>query len=277
MDDRWPFVCPHCASPLVQEERTLRCARGHCFDLAREGYVNLLPANRKHSAQPGDDKEMTAARTRFLDGGWYQPLRDALARRTAAEGEGPLTVVDAGCGEGYYTAGIAQALREAGRQAVVAGVDLSRSALRRAARRGEGCRFAVASVYHLPLADGAAQVLVDCFSPLALEEFRRVLAPGGLFLYVVPARDHLWQLKEVLYPTPYPNPQEDIPYGGFAYEAVEEVDSWMDLGDNQTIRDLFTMTPYRWRTPRQGMERLAQLEGLRVKAAFRIHVFRRQG
>ena len=177
----------------------------------------------------------------------------------------------------HYGAGRLLLRLRRGRKAVVAGVDLSRSALRRAARRGEGCRFAVASVYHLPLADGAAQVLVDCFSPLALEEFRRVLAPGGLFLYVVPARDHLWQLKEVLYPTPYPNPQEDIPYGGFAYEAVEEVDSWMDLGDNQTIRDLFTMTPYRWRTPRQGMERLAQLEGLRVKAAFRIHVFRRQG
>ncbi len=94
------FTCPICGAPLDRTDRTYRCPGGHSYDIAREGYVHLLPANRKHSADPGDDRDMTAARTRFLDGGWYAPLRDALCRLALAHtGDSP-AVLDAGCGEG---------------------------------------------------------------------------------------------------------------------------------------------------------------------------------
>ena len=183
------FRCPVCGAPLERESGAYRCPNRHSYDLAREGYTYLLPPNQTHSAAPGDDKEMSAARR--------------------------------------------------------------------------------------ALADGAVDQLLDCFSPLALEEFRRVLSPGGTFLYVVPAADHLWQLKEVLYDHPYPNEEKETPYAGFAYETIVPVDADITLPCGEDIQNLFRMTPYCWKTPKSGVERLAQLTELTVRTAFRIHVFRK--
>ena len=173
------FLCPICAAPLTREGQAYRCPNRHSYDVAREGYVHLLPANQKHSKHPGDDREMAAARTRFLDGGWYAPLRDALCALAAERLAPGGALLDAGCGEGYYTQGIFSALQNAGKSCSLAGVDLSKAALKKAARRVPGAEFAVASVYRLPVGDGAVDLLLDCFAPLALEEYRRVLRPGG--------------------------------------------------------------------------------------------------
>lgn len=270
------FRCPLCASPLTRTDRTYTCPKGHSFDRAREGYVHLLPANQKHAKDPGDDKEMAAARNRFLSGGWYAPLREALCRLALTYTPAGASVLDAGCGEGYYTAGVYAALSETGQVGQMAGVDLSKPSLRWAARREKAVEFAVASVYHLPVADASVDLLLNCFSPLALDEFRRVLRPGGVYLYVVPAARHLWELKEVLYDRPYLNKEEDIPYEGFSYLEVVPVETVLELPDRDTIRDLFSMTPYRWKTPKAGAARLEELDHLRVTAAFRVHVFRRE-
>lgn len=265
------FCCPICNSPLVRGERVYSCPNRHSYDIAKEGYVNLLPANKKHAKDPGDDKEMVAARTRFLDGGHYAPLREALAALVSERS--PKAVLDSGCGEGYYTAGICQALREKHSNVRMAGVDLSRSALKKAARREKAAEFAVASVYHLPIADHSVDLLLNCFSPLALEEFRRALRPEGTFLYVVPGAGHLWELKQVLYEKPYENEEAESVYDGFEYERIVPVDFTMKL-DAPALQDLFRMTPYCWKTPREGVERLNALEGLDVTASFRVHVFR---
>ena len=271
------FLCPICGAPLLREGGVYRCAGGHSYDVAREGYVHLLPANRKHSRQPGDDRDMVAARSRFLGGGWYRHLLDALqelALRYAGGKE--IVFLDAGCGEGYYTAGVAEALEAAGRTVRSAGVDLSKFALKKAARRSPETEFAVASVYHLPIADAAADLLLDCFAPLAAEEYRRVVQPGGVFLYVVPAPHHLMEMKNVLYEAPYENPDQQVAYEGFSYLEVIPAERTLRLEDSQAIRDLLGMTPYAWKTPQAGLERLAALEALTVTAAFRIHVFRRE-
>lgn len=269
------FTCPICAAPLAREGKVYRCPNGHSYDVAREGYVHLLPANKKHSANPGDDKEMAAARTRFLDGGWYAPLRDALCQ-LAVRYTGPeAAVLDAGCGEGYYTNGIFTALQNAGKSVFLAGVDLSKAALKKAARRTPEAEFAVASVYHLPAADHSADLLVDCFAPLALDEYRRVLKPGGVFLYVVPAARHLMEMKAVLYDHPYENPEEAVAYDGFDYLDIVPVERVMHLG-RDALMDLFRMTPYTWKTPKAGVERLGGLAALDVTAAFRIHIFRKK-
>jgi len=270
------FICPLCAAPLQREEGRYFCPNRHSFDCAREGYVHLLPANRKHSKEPGDDKAMTAARTRFLDGDWYAHLRAALCDLVLEHLPREGTLVDAGCGEGYYTAGIAAALEQAGKEAQIAGVDLSKFTLKKAAKRTKAAEFAVASVYHLPIGDDAADVLLDCFSPLAIDEYRRVLKKGGVFLYVVPAAEHLYEMKEVLYDAPYPNAEEDIPYEGFASLGVVSVSKEIHLTDSETIMALFGMTPYAWKTPKEGVERLRQRSELTVTAAFRIHVFRKE-
>ncbi len=267
------FRCPICETPLERVERAYVCLARHSYDIAKEGYVNLLPANKKHAKDPGDDKEMAAARTRFLDGGHYAPLRQELCR--LAMERKPLVLLDSGCGEGYYTAGVCAALKQAGIDTCCAGVDLSRSALKKAARREKEAEFAVASVYHLPVADNSVDLLLNCFSPLALEEFCRVLRPGGTYLYVVPGAKHLWELKQVLYDRPYENAEEETLYEGFEYESVVPLEFTMEL-DNAALQDLFRMTPYYWKTPKTGAQRLAALEHLAVTAAFRIHVFRRK-
>ena len=269
------FCCPLCGGPLVRGEKSYRCPQGHSFDISKEGYVHLLPVNRMHSKAPGDDKGMAAARNRFLSGDHYAPLREALCALALESTQGAVTAVDSGCGEGYYTAGLHQAFQEAGRELTLAGVDISKFSLRWAAKRVKEAEFAVASAYHLPLGDSCADLLVNCFSPLALEEFRRVLKPGGIFLYVVPAADHLWELKEVLYDRPYRNEETETPYEGFSYREIRPVEAMLHLNSQQEIHDLFQMTPYYWKTPKEGGERLSRLEQLEVRASFRIHVFQK--
>ena len=266
------FRCPICGAPLTREGRTYTCPNRHCYDVAREGYVHLLPANQKHSANHGDDKAMIAARPAFLDGDYYAPLRETLCTVVSAHGGQNPKILDVGCGEGYYTQGLSQLPG-----VEIAGVDLSKAGLKKAARRVNEGEFAVASVYHLPVADEAVDVVVDCFAPLALEEYRRVLAPGGLFVYVVPAPQHLMEMKAVLYDTPYPNPEERVEYEGFSYVDILPVTTTFTLPDQASIQALFGMTPYAWKTPRAGVERLEQLEQLTVTADFRVHVFRREG
>lgn len=272
------FTCPLCGQPLTREGRSLRCPERHSFDLAKEGYVNLLPVQHKHSAAPGDDRGMAAARRAFLEGGYYAPLRRALCELAVTHCSEPEPrVLDSGCGEGYYTAGVYQALAGAGYRPRMAGIDISKVILKAAARRTPEVEFAVASAYHLPLADESVDLLIDCFSPLALEEFSRVLRPGGCFFYVVPAARHLWEMKAVLYDRPYPNEEKETPYPGFAYETIMSVDFRFTLSSQEEIHALFQMTPYYWKTPRAGAERLAALDTLELQAAFRIHVFRREG
>ena len=271
------FHCPLCEKPLRREEHACRCPAGHSFDIAREGYTYLLPANRKHSAAPGDDREMAAARRDFLSRGYYEPLLNTLCSEILPRcGDAP-TLLDSGCGEGYYTAGIYQALQAAGKQPRMAGIDISKFILRSAAKRERGVEFAVASAYRLPLADASVDVLLNCFSPLAIEEFRRVLRPGGHFLYVVPGAEHLWEMKAILYDRPYPNEERETPYEGFTYEAIVPVDETITLQNREDIRNLFRMTPYAWKTPREGKERLAARETLTTRISFRIHIFRREG
>ena len=269
------FRCPTCGAALTRGERAYTCPGRHSYDIAKEGYTYLLPPNQKHSAAPGDDKIMAAARRDFLSKEYYRPLLNTLCCQILAHsGESPV-ILDTGCGEGYYTAGIYNALLAAGKTPRMAGIDISKFILRSAAKREKAIEFAVASSYHLPVADESVDILLNCFSPLALEEFRRVLKPGGTFLYVVPAAEHLWEMKQVLYDNPYPNEEKETPYEGFAYESIVPVEGVITLENQQDIQSLFGMTPYAWKTPKAGKDRLAALDTLTTRIAFRIHIFQK--
>ena len=269
------FLCPVCGAPLAREESRYHCPGNHSYDISAAGYVHLLPANKKNSLLPGDDKNMAAARNRFLNGNWYQPLRDEMARLAVEYLPEEGVLFDSGCGEGYYTAGVKAALEAAGKRPRVYGIDISKFSLRWAAKRDKRIEFAVASAFHLPVPDQSVDFLVNCFSPMAREEFCRILKPGGCYLYVVPAPKHLWELKAAVYDTPYENEEQMIPYEGFRYVEVRRVDSRISLPDSQSIRDLFGMTPYLWKTPKSGLERLNALERLETQISFDLHLFRR--
>ena len=265
------FICPICRQPLERAERTCRCANGHSFDLAKEGYVNLLPANQQHSSAPGDDKAMVNARTQFLSGGWYEPLRDQMRRLTEAFLPENGALLDAGCGEGYYTEALSTVAAK--REGAAAGIDLSKAAVKRAAKRCRCAEIAVASVYHMPFSDQTVELLTDCFAPLAIDEFSRILKPGGFFLYVVPGRKHLWEMKEILYEHPYENEEKTVEYEGFHLLEEVPLEFRCNLRKQEDIAALFHMTPYAWKTPREGMERLLCLQELDITAQFRILVF----
>ena len=267
------FRCPVCGGILERTDKQYVCLNGHSFDIAKEGYVNLLPANFQHSKTPGDDKEMISARTRFLEGGWYGPLRIELCKLIKELAPPSPVLLDAGCGEGWYTQAMAGTVAALGGR--TAGIDLSKPAVKKAAKRCPGAELAVGTLYHLPMGDGTADVLVNCFSPLAADEFGRVLRPGGLFLYVVPGPRHLWELKEVLYDTPYENEEKREEYPGFRYRDIVPVETTFTLPAKQDIQDLFSMTPYYWKTPKAGAERLARLDRLTVTGQFRVHILER--
>ena len=269
------FRCPLCAAALTREEKRKPCPTGHSFDRAAAGYVHLLPANKMHSKDPGDDKGMATARNRFLSGDYYAPLRDTLAELACAYAPEHVRILDAGCGEGYYSAAVFQALDRAGKAPMLAGIDLSKHALRRAAKREKAAEFAVASVYALPVADEAVHLLLNCFSPFAQEEFLRVLRPGGRLIYAVPGAEHLFQMKAVLYEKPYKNPVQEVEYPGFEAIGEREVSGSITVPAGQ-LEALFAMTPYYWKTPRDGAARLAALPELTTDISFRFLVFEKK-
>ncbi len=269
------FICPICGGKLEKGEKGYVCSEGHGFDLASEGYVHLLPANRKHSKLPGDDKNMVRARNRFLSGGYYEPLRQTLAALALELAPDKPVILDSGCGEGWYTEGIYHAFENEGKAPLVAGIDISKEAVRLAAKRLKSAEFAVASAYHLPLADECADFILNCFSPLCVSEFLRVLKTGGIFVYVVPAPRHLWELKCAVYDKPYENERVSADYEGFELIKTVTVDGSIALPDRQTISDLFTMTPYFWKTPKEGSARLEKLERLETEISFDIYIYRK--
>ncbi|MBR5310846.1 MAG: methyltransferase domain-containing protein [Oscillospiraceae bacterium] len=270
------FRCPLCGGDFIKEGRTLKCEHGHSFDISAEGYTHLLPANKMNSKIPGDSKEMAASRSAFLDGGYYEPLRTAVTETVLelAKTEEP-AVLDCGCGEGYYTAGVAKELINRIPKAKIAGFDISRPSVKRAAKRTKEVEFAVASVFDIPVADASFDILLNIFSPLSISEYSRVLKSRGYYIYVVPAARHLWQLKAAIYDTPYENKEEDIPYEGFEHIETKRVRYETEIRTKEDIFSLFQMTPYYWKTSAKGAEKLSKLDSLKTEVAFDIHIYRK--
>lgn len=185
------LACPQCGADLAREAGALRCASGHSFDIARQGYVSMLPAGGR--AQAGDTAAMVQARADFLAAGHYAGLAGEVAGAAAAvlTGTPPGCVVDVGAGTGYY---LAAALDQLPGRAGVA-LDLSKFALRRAARAHERIGAVAGDVWRrLPVADRAAAVVLNVFAPRGGAEFRRVLHPAGRLIVVTPNPEHLSEL-----------------------------------------------------------------------------------
>lgn len=273
-----PLCCPKCGLPLKREGNGCRCAQGHQYDFAKSGYVNLLLANGKHSLQPGDDKRMVLARRRFLEKGFYEPFANAVCQKALErlDAQSPV-IVDAGCGEGYYTGKLARALFSQEKTPVMAGIDISKIAADQAAKAHKEPRFAVGSVFHLPVLDASCNLAVNLFAPLCEAEILRVLKPGGLFLLGVPDQRHLWQLKQAVYEEPYENQLKDSFLPGFSLLEDYPVKDWLLLDNNEDIQNLFQMTPYYYKTSRRDQERLERLEVLKTQVQFRIFIYQKQG
>lgn len=261
------FVCPLDGLPLRREENSLRCEEKHTFDLAREGYCNLLPVQNKASANPGDSKEMVAARKRFLDAGFYQPIAEKVA--SLAKGE---RVVDAGCGEGYYLDFIS---RQCAGEFI--GYDISKFAVQSAAKRNRALSWAVASNKQPPLAAGTVDLLLSLFGFPIWESFRRMQSAGGALVIVDPAPEHLRELREVIYPEVKETAVASIAGAeavGYQLERTEQLEFPLALTSQAQIQDLLAMTPHGHRMGQEGRAAVAKLESLKVTAAVAVRVLR---
>lgn len=273
------IVCPVCREELIREEGRWRCAKGHSYDIASQGYVNLLLSSQKHAKVPGDSREMVEARERFLASGCYGFLGEQVAEEAAKllEGLPRPVVVDAGCGEGWYTVQIAAALRNQGQEPLTVGLDISKFALRSAAKKDRSGVWAVASLFDMPVASEAADLVTNLFAPIAGMEFRRVLRPGGWLLVVSPGPDHLLSLKERLYDKAYRNGPvpEPEPEAGLLLRRRITVAREFTVGSQALLQDLFQMTPYVWKSPRESRERLAALDRLNTQGDFVLSFYQK--
>lgn len=262
-------TCPLCRAPLLRDAVTWRCGAGHAFDVAREGYVNLLPVQNKKSRAPGDSPEMVSARREFLDAGHYAPLRDVLAAMLA-----PLMatrVVDIGCGEGYYTTALASS---SSADDEIIGIDIARDAVQRAARRVARPKMTwlVASSAALPLANASCDLAVSLFAPVPAAEIARVLQTHGHLLIAAPAADHLRALREALFEDVRAHEPEKILASldaDFQLREQREVRFPLQL-NNAALQQLLVMTPYAWRAKRERSEALAARESFSTEAAFTL-------
>jgi 23S rRNA (guanine745-N1)-methyltransferase len=252
--------CPIEASPLAIDGASLVCEHGHRFDVARQGYVNLLGPKDKRSKDPGDSKKMVLARTAFLGADFYQPLADACLDITldycSRVADGHITLMDAGCGDGYYLHHVQKNLSHnlRGRISLV-GFDISKWAVQQSAKRCDGTWF-VGSNRHIPMANSSVDLLFDMFGFPDYSSFLRVLAPGGRLVRLTPGDQHLIQLREIIYPN-IKSPTERSSYPEILRVVAEKRISYeMTLG-SEDLNNLLLMTPHMFRsTPERRQQAL---------------------
>ena len=263
--------CPVCHASMTEsaDGRVCSCRgeRTHCFDFAKSGHIHLGGPH----AGDGDTKEAVLSRRSILDAGYYQPLSDAINATLDALGVG--SVLDAGCGEGYYTNRMATDGR------AVLGIDLSRAGVELAAKRakqsGSGASFAIASIFSLPVQPSSLDAVTNIFAPCAEEEFCRVLKPNGYLLLVGAGERHLMGLKELIYENPYTNPgRADLPRSMTAIEQ-KRIHTTITVEGNERILALFSMTPYYWRTSREDRAKLEGVDSLTTEIDFDLFLYRK--
>jgi 23S rRNA (guanine745-N1)-methyltransferase len=270
------FICPVCGENLEISGKSYVCNNRHSFDISKSGYVNLLLSKHIGKAVHGDNKLMVRARRDFLDKGYYSPLCDAVCEETLKYGETGGHFLDAGCGEGYYTSAVKATFDRSEIAMDFVGIDISKGAAEFAAKRDKSISFAAASVFHLPIESGSCDVLLTMFAPYCGEEYLRVLKKGAAMVMAIPSENHLWELKQAIYATPYKNEVKPYELEGFDFIGSRRVTFDMELASSEDIQSLFSMTPYYYRTGKSEQERLAALTELTTKADFEVLTYRKK-
>lgn len=318
MTSRWNLarlICPLCKLPLVailptesdtqvrskSRPMSMACDNNHSFDIGKPGYLHLIPAQNKRSKEPGDNKEMIAARKRFLSKGYYQPISAGINHsinhyitRTMQQHETDKTntslqILDLGCGEGYYTTQLNQHLQ---RQPVpqrqpnplphlmnLYGLDISKSAIQQAAKRSTDIIWLVANSSDIPLPDNSVDIVFSIFSPIVAEECHRILAPGGKLITATAESQHLLSLRELIYDEVkhYKNgklEEQLAPY--FTCQETEVINHSLQLTLSADVLDLLLMTPHYWRTTAEKRMHLASLSSLATELSVQLQVFTTQ-
>lgn len=275
--DKTVLICPVCKELIENKEqaRTYKCINNHCYDLAKQGYLNLLMSNQKKSNHPGESKEMITIRREFLDKGYYKPVSDQVNIMTSEyldKQNG--TVLDLGCGEGYYLNQMEQYFLEKNKDINFYGLDISKEAVRLASIRNKSIKYVVSSNFAPPFKDNSIDILLSVFSPISDEECDRLIGENGCFVRVLPNPDHLIELREIIYDHLEERRDGNIPSEKLTCVKEAKVTYKIDLEQDDLMK-LLQMTPHYWKTSAKNKERILEVEMLSVTIDMNVSVYRR--
>lgn len=293
------FICPICSSPLKVKGKSLFCGgeKQHCYDISSEGYVNLLPPGRKNNKTTGDDSHMLSSRRRFLSLGFYDEISRHAALIALKNKKDIALFADAGCGEGHHTLNILKTLSKNQSECSVTAVGLDASkhgaaqGAKSAKRQGfsglalsgtcsaqsenkSRAFFAAANIFSCPVCDKSADAVFSLFAPVPDGEAHRILKDDGILVVCSSGSRHLWQMREALYGEPRLSPPLDRVPDGFQLTDSASLTYEITL-EGEQIADLFTMTPFYYRSPREGREKLLSIQTLTTEISVEYKVYRK--
>lgn len=277
--------CPVCRDILLRSASGCQCRNRHSFDTARQGYVNFLLSHKKHSKEPGDNREMIESRRRFLDRGLYNRISDGINETFAGDlgrrSDGrTFSILDAGCGEGFYLKRLKESLaRGPGAPPIdYYGIDISKFAVRHATQRDKTVSWFVASIVELPFVSGSLDGILNVFSLADFAEFSRILKATGKLVIVSPGPRHLNGLREIIYPVAREHAasaRAEQAKGLFSLAEERSITYQLELKSAGEIMDLLAMTPYFWNIDLNTKSKVEALDRLTLDVDVRISVFKK--
>ncbi|MBU2924698.1 23S rRNA (guanine(745)-N(1))-methyltransferase [Colwellia sp. 1_MG-2023] len=263
------YLCPLCQQPLSLIGKTYCCDNKHSFDQAKQGYVNLLPVQFKHSKEPGDNKAMVVARRAFLDKGFYQPLVDKMLELYQQYGNTSAPLLDAGCGEGFYTHQHKNGTNN------VYGVDIAKETIKIAAKRYKTCHFSVGTLSKLSFSDNYFAWLVSVYAPILETEFTRILSENGYLLTVTPAEKHLFELKELIYEQANQHDTSKSPIENLTLIEEQKLTYPMHFSSSEDVLNLLAMTPFAFKASKELMAQIKAMDQFTCQADFILRLYKK--
>lgn len=275
--------CPVCKSPLFKSAVGYQCINRHTFDIARQGYVNLMLSHKKHSKEPGDSAEMIHSRRRFLDQGFYDRLSEGINKVVADilnryDGTSHVTILDAGCGEGYYLRQLREYLTRDTKRSPpdLYGIDISKYAISKAAQRDKEVTWGVANIADLPFLPASLDIILNIFAMSDFVEFSRIINNRGRVITVTPGPRHLNGLREIIYPVVREHAESGINERAgmlFNLSSSTRINDTISLEGREVIMDLLSMTPYFWNIDLTTKSRVESIDRLDLDVDVVISVF----
>lgn len=258
------LICPICKESLKEQRRSFLCKNRHCFDVAKEGYINLLLCNKKKSKSPGDDKIMVSARNEFLQKGYFEQLRKKI--ELLVKENCPSLILDAGCGTGFYTQNLQDEFN-------IISIDISKEAARYTSKNNKKSLVIVSSIFDMPIKDKVVGVILNIFAPKPQAEFARILEKNGIIIEVVPGEDHLKELKEKIFNENNELNQEKFAFNNFDLKKSMRLKYAVTIKETGELIDLLKMTPYFYKGGYGQLKRLQSISNLEVTMDFIINIW----
>lgn len=275
------LICPICKDKLTKcmEKKVYTCKNNHSYDIAKQGYVNLIISNQKRSKNPGDSKEMVLARVDFLNRGFYKTICNKINEviyEYLKDIKEKINILDVGCGEAYYLSQLKSYIDKKDVEGNYYGMDVSKEAVKYAAKLYKDCIFAVGNNYHIPVENDSVDCVLSVFSPIDIDEINRVLKKNGIFIRVLPRTNHLIELRKIIY--------NEVNLNEKVYIADENKDEYlreenisfnMEL-NKEEIQSLLKMTPHYWKSTPENKTKLEEIDSLNITVDMRIGIFKKK-